>query len=102
MTRRLRLDPAIFHLPVDKMRAGYYSDKYFVRTRDILLANGNRPRVTMQVFGKSRAFLGGIDVLHRRQPFHQHRAVRFGPFEAGKRVGAVGIDARAPQQVGVL
>jgi nicotinate phosphoribosyltransferase len=61
MTRRLRLDPSIFHLPVDKMRAGYYSDKYFVRTRDILLANGNRPRVTMQVFGKSRAFLGGID-----------------------------------------
>jgi nicotinate phosphoribosyltransferase len=61
MTRRPRLDPAIFHLPVDKMRAGYYSDKYFVRTRDILLANGNRPRVTMQVFGKSQAFLGGID-----------------------------------------
>lgn len=61
MTRRPRLDPSIFHLPVDKMRAGYYSDKYFVRTRDILLANGNRPRVTMQVFGKSQAFLGGID-----------------------------------------
>ena len=27
MTRRPRLDPSIFHLPVDKMRAGYYSDK---------------------------------------------------------------------------
>jgi nicotinate phosphoribosyltransferase len=61
MTRRQRLDPAIFHLPVEKMRAGYYSDKYFVRTRDILLANGARPRVTMQVFGKTHAFLGGID-----------------------------------------
>jgi nicotinate phosphoribosyltransferase len=56
-----RLDPSIFHLPVEKMRAGYYSDKYFVRTRDILLANGNRPRVTMQVFGKQHAYLGGID-----------------------------------------
>ena len=56
-----RLDPSIFHLPVEKMRAGYYSDKYFVRTRDILLANGNRPRVTMQVFGKQHALLGGVD-----------------------------------------
>ena len=35
------------------MRAGYYSDKYFVRAREILLADGYRPRVTMQVFGKS-------------------------------------------------
>jgi nicotinate phosphoribosyltransferase len=61
MTRRPRLDPSIFHLPVEKMRAGYYSDKYFVRTRDILLANGSRPRVAMQVFGKTHAFLGGID-----------------------------------------
>jgi len=61
MSRRPRLDPATFHLPVDKMRAGYYSDKYFVRTREILLANGNRPRVTMQVFGKTPAFLGGVD-----------------------------------------
>ncbi|MGA2383966.1 MAG: nicotinate phosphoribosyltransferase [Gemmatimonadales bacterium] len=61
MTRKQRLDPAIFHLPVEKMRAGYYSDKYFVRTRDILLANGARPHVTMQVFGKTHAFVGGID-----------------------------------------
>lgn len=43
------------------MRAGYYSDKYFVRARDILLADGFRPRVTMQVFGKQHAFLGGVD-----------------------------------------
>jgi nicotinate phosphoribosyltransferase len=43
------------------MRAGYYSDKYFTRAREILLADDSRPRVTMQVFGKSTAFLGGID-----------------------------------------
>jgi nicotinate phosphoribosyltransferase len=61
MSRRPRLDPAIFHLPVEKMRAGYYSDKYFTRAREILLADGSRPRVTMQVFGKAPAFLGGID-----------------------------------------
>jgi nicotinate phosphoribosyltransferase len=61
MTARSRLDPKIFNLPVAKMRAGYYSDKYFVRAREILLADGYRPRVTMQVFGKARAFLGGMD-----------------------------------------
>ena len=43
------------------MRAGYYSDKYFVRARDILVAEGYRPRVTLQVFGKAHAWLGGID-----------------------------------------
>ena len=59
--RRPRLDPAIFNLPVEKMRSGYYSDKYFVRAREILLADGYRPHVTMQVFGKQHALLGGID-----------------------------------------
>ncbi|MBA2626695.1 MAG: quinolinate phosphoribosyl transferase [Gemmatimonadales bacterium] len=61
MTRRPRLDPEIFHLPVERMRAGYYSDKYFVRAREILVADASHPRVTMQVFGKQHAFLGGID-----------------------------------------
>jgi nicotinate phosphoribosyltransferase len=61
MSAARRLDPAIFHLPVAKMRAGYYSDKYFVRAREILLADHFRPRVTMQVFGKAKAFLGGVD-----------------------------------------
>src|SRR5205085_95042 len=61
MPRRKRLDPAIFHLPVDRMREGYYSDKYFVRTRELLLKDNHRPCVTMQVFGKVHAFLGGID-----------------------------------------
>lgn len=61
MTPRPRLEPSVFNLPVEKMRAGYYSDKYFVRARDILLAERHRPRVTMQVFGKASAFLGGVD-----------------------------------------
>jgi nicotinate phosphoribosyltransferase len=51
----------MFDLPVAKMRAGYYSDKYFVRAREILVAEGYRPRVTLQVFGKAHAWLGGID-----------------------------------------
>lgn len=61
MADRRRLDPDIFNLPVAKMRAGYYSDKYFVRAREILLADRHRPRLTMQVFGKTHAFLGGVD-----------------------------------------
>ena len=61
MPRRPRLNPEIFNLPVEKMRSGYYSDKYFVRTREVLLAEGHRPAVTMQVFGKQHAFLGGMD-----------------------------------------
>src|SRR5687767_15843563 len=59
--RRKRLDAAVFNLPVDKMRQGYYSDKYFVRAREILRADQHSPRVTMQVFGKAQAFLGGMD-----------------------------------------
>ncbi len=61
MAPRPRLDPAIFNLPVERMRQGYYSDKYFVRAREVLLADRHRPRVLMQVFGKARAYLGGSD-----------------------------------------
>jgi nicotinate phosphoribosyltransferase len=56
-----RLDPAIFRLPVDRIRSGYYSDAYFVYTKRLLEAEGNHPRVTMQVFEKRESILGGID-----------------------------------------
>lgn len=56
-----RLDPDIFNLPVRKMRDGYYSDKYFVRAQEVLRADGFNPVVTMQVFQKRHAYLGGID-----------------------------------------
>ena len=59
--RKPRLDPSIFNLPVERMKAGYYSDKYFVRARDLLLKDRHRPCVTMQVFGKAHAYLGGSD-----------------------------------------
>ena len=61
MARRSRLDPEIFHLPADRMREGYYSDKYFVRAREILVEDDHRPRVLMQVFAKADAYLGGVD-----------------------------------------
>ena len=56
-----RVPPERFQLPVDRMREGYYSDKYFVRTRDVLAATGRTSPVTMQVFQKQEACLGGTD-----------------------------------------
>jgi nicotinate phosphoribosyltransferase len=56
-----RLDPAIFRLPVDRIRQGYYSDAYFVYTKETLEAEGHHPHVTMQVFQKRESVLGGID-----------------------------------------
>src|ERR1700719_83756 len=56
-----RLDPAIFRLPVDRIRAGDYSDAYFVHTKTLLEAEDRHPRVTMQVFQKHDSILGGID-----------------------------------------
>src|SRR6476660_9561222 len=61
ITTRRRLDPSIFDLPVEKMRAGYYTDAYFNHTRATLLRDGWRPRVVMQVFQKNHAYLGGMD-----------------------------------------
>ncbi|MBV8064888.1 MAG: quinolinate phosphoribosyl transferase [Actinobacteria bacterium] len=58
---RSRLDPEIFDLPVEKMRAGYYTDAYFNHSRETLLADGRRPRVVMQVFQKNHAYVGGLD-----------------------------------------
>src|SRR5947209_6978527 len=56
-----RLDPAIFRLPVDRIRQGYYSDAYFVYTKETLEAEGHHPHVTMQIFQKRESVLGGID-----------------------------------------
>jgi nicotinate phosphoribosyltransferase len=58
---RERLPPEIFDLPVDKMRAGYYTDAYFNHARATLLRDGKCPRVVMQVFQKQHSFLGGMD-----------------------------------------
>jgi nicotinate phosphoribosyltransferase len=57
----VRVPPERFQLPVERMRAGYYSDKYFVRAREVLLRSDRNPRVTMQVFQKRAAWLGGSD-----------------------------------------
>ena len=58
---RQRLDPSVFDLPVEKMRAGWYTDAYFNHARATLLADGRHANVVVQVFQKNAAWLGGID-----------------------------------------
>jgi nicotinate phosphoribosyltransferase len=58
---RERLSPGVFRLPVERIRAGYYSDAYFNYTRQLLKERGLHPRVTMQIFQKCRSLLGGVD-----------------------------------------
>lgn len=56
-----RLDPEIFDMPVYQIKGGFFSDKYFTRTGDILLKDNNHARVVMQVFTRSNGILCGID-----------------------------------------
>ena len=58
---RTRLAPELFDLPVEKMRAGWYTDAYFNHARATLLQDGRRPHVVMQVFQKNESWLGGMD-----------------------------------------
>jgi nicotinate phosphoribosyltransferase len=60
-SERHRLDPAVFNLPIGRVRRGYYSDAYFNSTKEILEADDHHPRVVMQVFQKQHSLLGGID-----------------------------------------
>src|SRR3954464_585377 len=61
MPRRERLSPEVFRLPVDRIRAGYYSDAYFNFTKELLEREDKHARVTMQVFQKKHSVLGGGD-----------------------------------------
>jgi nicotinate phosphoribosyltransferase len=58
---RQRLSPAVFRLPVEKIRDGYYSDAYFNYTKELLEHDDHHPRVVMQAFQRQESFLGGID-----------------------------------------
>lgn len=60
MTRD-RAPSNVFHLPIDQIREGYYSDQYFNNTRDLMRVRLPTTHVMMQVFQKNHAVLGGID-----------------------------------------
>lgn len=59
--RGKRLKPSVFNLPVKKIRSGWYSDKYFIRTKEVLEKANCHPIVTMQVFCRKNAALCGVD-----------------------------------------
>jgi nicotinate phosphoribosyltransferase len=59
--RKRRIDPALFELPVERIRAGEFSDVYFTRARAALRAAGRPAHVTWQVSAKRAGWLGGID-----------------------------------------
>ncbi|MBD3307088.1 nicotinate phosphoribosyltransferase [candidate division KSB3 bacterium] len=58
---KTRLDPKVFKVPIDKIRAGYYSDKYFLRVSEILHKEGHNPTVLYQFFVRKPAVVVGID-----------------------------------------
>ncbi len=59
--RKRRIDPALFELPVERIRAGEFSDVYFNRARAALRTAERSARVTWQVSVKKAGWLGGID-----------------------------------------
>jgi nicotinate phosphoribosyltransferase len=56
-----RLSPDVFRIPVDEIKSGFYSDSYFLRTREILEKDNHHPRVMMQVFQRQNAVICGVD-----------------------------------------
>ena len=56
-----RLPVEHFHFPVEQIKAGYYSDAYFMRTIEILNGDNHHPRVLMQVFTREHVVVCGID-----------------------------------------
>jgi nicotinate phosphoribosyltransferase len=56
-----RLAPAVFRLPVQKIRDGWYSDAYFNFSKELMEAERRHANVTMQVFQRHRSLLGGVD-----------------------------------------
>jgi nicotinate phosphoribosyltransferase len=61
MATRERVAPDVFRLPVERIREGYYSDAYFVYTKQLLEREDRHPDVLMQVFQRHHTPLGGID-----------------------------------------
>lgn len=58
---KTRLPVEHFSFPIDKIKSGYYSDAYFLRTEEILNADNHHPRILMQIFTRERVVVCGID-----------------------------------------
>jgi nicotinate phosphoribosyltransferase len=80
---RERLPPETFRLPLERLRAGYYSDAYFNQTKQLLEARDRHPHVTVQVFQREESLLGGIDEALAVLRLCAGRFQRDGDFQEG-------------------
>ncbi|MCL5257434.1 MAG: quinolinate phosphoribosyl transferase [Chloroflexi bacterium] len=109
ITQRLR--PEVFRLPVEKIRAGYKTDVYFNRTKEILQADGHHAEVTMQVFQKERGVIvvgtdQSLAILHvgtgyykdlakAQQLFEDYLTLERQAYALWLRIGSIGWDEYA-------
>jgi nicotinate phosphoribosyltransferase len=56
-----RLHPKLFKVPIDKIRMGYYTDKYFTRYVEVLKKDKRKVNVTYQFFPRKDCVVVGID-----------------------------------------
>jgi nicotinate phosphoribosyltransferase len=59
--RRKRLDTGSFDLPAEELRRGGYTHASALWARDVLIADGRSPVVTVQFSSEQSGLLGGID-----------------------------------------
>lgn len=59
--RRKRLDPSVFQLPQEQLKAGEYSDRFAALIPNVVRVAKSRPRVLLQVTAKQDGWLSGID-----------------------------------------
>jgi nicotinate phosphoribosyltransferase len=59
--RRKRLDPALFHLPVEPIKAAEFSDRYAASVAEVLRGAAARSSVLLQITAKHDGWLSGID-----------------------------------------
>lgn len=58
---KTRLSPHVFKVPTERVRAGYYADKYFTRYVDILRRDKLHQNVIYQFFTRENAVVAGLD-----------------------------------------
>ncbi|HEX3867729.1 MAG TPA: hypothetical protein VHV78_13290 [Gemmatimonadaceae bacterium] len=59
--RRKRLDPALFNLPVDQLKQGFFADAYSARERELVRQDARAAKVLVQFSARNEGWLGGID-----------------------------------------
>jgi nicotinate phosphoribosyltransferase len=56
-----RLEPTVFKIPTDKLRYGYYTDRYFLRTQEVLWRDRRTVTVGYQFFPRADGVICGLD-----------------------------------------